>query len=198
MNNGLYDNIFIAIFGYDMIMQKCFHAFARRYNIPLERCINFSKQPVWGAMMARGGCLSGVTLSSKLLIIAHGTRFSIDIGDYVYTCEEFAVFLKQWGLRFVGKISFKSCYIGAADFLERFNTASDSFMKIGEMTGYKNTAYDTPCYDNERQLIGWTERLLYFATCGSSSKRPDSKRKRSVHGNSYHEYQLLMIETMGF
>jgi len=159
--------------------ETCKHArwWSSRYHIPITRI--FVLAGVGGR--SGGGApspLAEVDLSSKLIIIGHGHPRAIAGMD----ASQLAHKLHAFGLRRVGLISFKSCYLGAGPFLDEFAAALHGRGTLfGWLIGYRGSVWmvDGPTERDHHEAVGLEDVELHKV----GLKNSDYERIRLVRGN---------------
>ncbi|WP_158747377.1 hypothetical protein [Acidisphaera sp. L21] len=95
--------------------------------------------------------LAGVTQDDKLFIFAHGNDYGVaymaddfPMNASVENANALADLLRRSGLRSVGLITFRACFVGQNNFLRDFALAlAGRSIKVGWLKGYKGTAATT-------------------------------------------------------
>lgn len=149
---------------------------AGRYKVPMEHR-RYHGPHARGFLQAGSTSLSGMTLESKLIVVAHGLPTSIS----GYTAERFARLLHSYGLRDVGLISFKSCYLGKQNFLDDLVRAASGLFRVGWCIGYLHQSYTRgrSQFSGREHWRGlFTPRFLHPLLKG-----PDAARVKVVQGN---------------
>lgn len=132
-----WNDVFILIAGEGPNIEFGLKVLKHRYHVPADRCFNFCPAPLEGSVPASRGCLSRVRLSSKLFLLGHGLPRSFTIAGKLYFPDSLALFLRDFGLREAGLISFKSCQIGEHNFLNDFLSGLGRYgVKVGWLKGY--------------------------------------------------------------
>jgi hypothetical protein len=107
--------------------------------------------------------LARVTEQDKLFIFAHGSNVGIawmadETAGYLASTDNsklLATFLRNSGLRRVGLITFKSCFVGRSNFLNKFAVElAREGIRAGWLKGYKGAA-ETIAKDGG----GFTEKI---------------------------------------
>jgi len=160
--------------------QTCMHTgwWSYRYHVPITRIFVLAGVGGWSG----GGAsfpLAEVDLSSKLIIVGHGHPWAIEGMD----ASQLAHKLHAFGLRQVGLISFKSCYLGAGPFLDEFAAALDGHgTRFGWLIGYRGSVrlVRGPTAHGYHEAVGFEDFELHKV----GLKNPDHERIRLVRGNA--------------
>jgi len=149
-------------------------AWANRYRIHRAHRFVSGGLKAPGCAVAHATSLSGMTLASKLIIVAHGNPHCLAGLSPKQTVD----LLYSLGLRQVGLLSFKSCEIGAGDFLDQVVDAARHRIQIGWCIGYKDIVRTA----GRNELVGseWRWRRINAAR---EMKRSDERRVKVVRGN---------------
>jgi hypothetical protein len=160
--------------------QTSMHAgwWSYRYRIPITRFF------VLAGSAGRSGHgtsspLSEVDLTSKLIIIGHGHPWAIEGMDHWQLAHK----LFEFGLRRVGLISFKSCYLGVDSFLDDFAAALNARgVRFGWLIGYRGPVWmmDGPTARDHHEVVGPEDFGLHKV----GLKNSDHERIRLVRGNT--------------
>lgn len=155
------------------VLMDTARACADRYNVPLEYRILAGAFAVPGFSFATKSSLKGMTLASKLIVIAHSDE------SYVGPCTPKALAreLRKMGLRQVGLISFKCCMVGNGDYLEQLIQEASGCIDIGWALSYKglSTLRDGHLRIHDEKLA------LTFGIL--RQKHGDAARVKVVRGN---------------
>jgi hypothetical protein len=160
--------------------RTCQHAgwWSYRYRIPITRVFVLAGSAGQSGHGASSP-LAEVDLTSKLIIIGHGNPWAIERMN----AWQLAHKLYEFGLRRVGLISFKSCYLGGGSFLDDFARALDACgMRFGWLIGYRGPVWmmDGPTEQDHHEVVG----LEDFGLHKVGLKNPDHERIKLVRGNA--------------
>ncbi|MGG1944762.1 hypothetical protein AB1286_08125 [Trinickia sp. NRRL B-1857] len=168
----------------DPVINKDCYAWKQRYAVPDERCFTLphaSGCKIRGFTPITEGCLSFSDLSTKLIIVSHGTPGGISIGRKISNAATVSGWLERWGLQEAGLIAFRGCKLGAAGFLQDLATMiAVRRMGVGWLIGYRHTAQQWR--GTWHEISGEHDARVREAT-GGYGKCPDSYRVRIVQGN---------------
>ncbi|HBA6820975.1 TPA: hypothetical protein J1W43_004730 [Escherichia coli] len=153
-------------------------SYRKRYNIDSNREVNIRE------VIVNGGCtgkeFSDVTIDDKLIVIAHAdARYLRAQKIGLMSPFEFVELLSILGLKEVGIISFKCCYLGAKSYLEDIKNELYSDIKIGYMSAYKRSAVTIFGHEG----VGFIDSMIRLISAGLL-KLPDRWRVNFVRGNT--------------
>ncbi|EHR8377115.1 hypothetical protein K5Z09_004566 [Escherichia coli] len=159
-------------------LRDCIRSYKRRYNIDNTSEVNIRN------VIDNGGCtgneLSGVTINDKLIVISHSDSRYLRAQKLGFLSPfEFVELLYNLGLKEVGIISFKCCYLGAGSYLDDINNELFSDIKVGYMSAYKRSAVTIFGHEG----VGIIDSLVRLAS-GGLLKLPDRWRVNFVRGNT--------------
>lgn len=145
-------NLFLIKLSPDKIINDASEVYREWERVPDKQKWADPESDGWQALYK--GCFNdgGVptpTIKDKVMIIAHGSMTHVGTessatetpGGLGFNAHELAYWLSRWGVREIGLLTFKCCYIGASKFLEDFVRAlGTNNLKVGWVKGYKGTA----------------------------------------------------------
>jgi hypothetical protein len=155
-------------------------AWKQRYLIPYHRCFGLG-------MPSGADCIPLYPLSStsfasvdrfsKLIIVSHANDCWINS----WTPLELAERLKAWGLKEVGLMSFKACFVGQGNYLDELGGCLSGLgIRFGWLIAYRGSVeligYS---FSDTHEVINAEDR--FWRAFGW--KMPDSIRIRLVRGN---------------
>ena len=173
-----WNNLYLIKLSPDKIINESSTTYRKYYSIPKGRRfvpLNDQQEKTKadsGWTILGQGSLSGLTLSDKLMIVAHGSHTDVAGRQYNVLANE----LEGWGLQEVGLITFKCCNVGRLKFLEDFVrfAGTVSGIKIGWVKAYRGPSVTLP-----GGLIKPTERIGHVSSHGAKSGQ---KRYKIVPG----------------
>lgn len=181
---------------YDRLLLDELDYYRGRYGIPHANCFRMEGGGIKGTGDNGHSPLGELDLSSKLIVLAHGSPDTIELMGRSYHPSELFQLLYACGLREAGLISFKVCYLGQGTFLETFKECAGrrSGVRLGWLSAYiDNACFMRPSDDapeSYRQVfrtgfrVGMQETNLCFDSHGTAAKFADAKRVKIIKGNA--------------
>lgn len=145
-------NLFLIKLSPDKVIDDSSEVYREWERVPDKQKWADPKSDGWQELYK--GCFSdgGVptpTIKDKVMIIAHGSTTHVGTessavenpGGAGYNAHDLAYWLNRWGIKEIGLLTFKCCYVGAGNFLEDFVRAlGTNNLKVGWVKGYKGVA----------------------------------------------------------
>ncbi|CAN7166409.1 hypothetical protein LJR230_000187 [Trinickia sp. LjRoot230] len=163
----------------DRIIRWDANNWKNRYLIPPHLC--FSTQPTPGYTPLSGNCLDIADAETKLIVVSHGSPYTLTINGQHRGPQALAALLHRYGLRRAGLIALKGCQLGKQDFLEDLvaELASDGVL-VDWLLAYKHSSMQVPLTSHEG--VGVVDALLRMASAGRA-KRADERRVTVIKGH---------------
>ncbi|EMD3084762.1 hypothetical protein VQY72_002144 [Salmonella enterica] len=184
-----WSDIYILVFqsSNDLSWRTAF-SLHQRYALPIEKMAIFCEgTDFYREQKKYTGFLSKSTVSSKIIILAHGTEDYIDASPFgkMYPVELLSFLYDELGLLEAGLITFKSCNIGKGVFLEKCaQNCSLVFkdLKVGWWKGYTDICA-THFISNSCSFSSGTEDYKIRASNSAENKLSDEIRLKFIKGN---------------
>lgn len=170
-----------------VIVRAC-AAWKARYAIPERFCFSVpledGRLPA-GFAPLKPGCLAFSDLHTKIIVVSHGLPGGIHLGPSRPPCNAGVVsdWFKTWGVRGVGSIAFKGCFLGSGAFLDQLAAMfTVRGMGVGWLIGYRNWSRTMQLGGTWHECIGQEDSDLRLRSDGRQ-KLPDGDRVKVVKGN---------------
>jgi hypothetical protein len=145
-------NLFLIKLSPDKIINEAAEVYREWERVPDKQKWADPESKGWQVLYRRcfnEGDVPTPTIKDKVMIIAHGSTTHVGTessavetpGGIGYDAHDLAVWLDAWGIKEIGLLTFKCCYIGAGTFLEDFvRSLAKKNLKVGWVKGYKGPA----------------------------------------------------------
>jgi hypothetical protein len=168
-----WNNLFLIKLAPDKTIDDAADVYRKWEGVPEDQCWADPACPGWKEL--KDGCFQQCsrkpTIGDKLMIIAHGSPTQVGIPsssanatqlDAGFDGPTLAKYLRNWGVQEFGLITFKACYIGGGNFLEKFVAVLPKFqLSVGWVKGYKGPATTIERDWLDAQTVGGKEGQPY-------------------------------------